>query len=151
MVKFTKEQVLVCAPSNIAVDQLAEKLHMTGLKVIRFCAKGREAVSLKNFLKPNIVPFQVDSPVTFLTLHSQLKALQGATELHKLMRLKEEVGELSQIDEARFKQLIMTKEKELLSKAEVICCTCIAAADPRMRDREFRLEVKQHKIIYSYL
>lgn len=25
-------QVLVCAPSNIAVDQLAEKLHKTGLK-----------------------------------------------------------------------------------------------------------------------
>jgi regulator of nonsense transcripts 1 len=73
MVKFTKEQVLVCAPSNIAVDQLAEKLHMTGLKVIRFCAKGREAV---------------DSPVAFLTLHNQLKALQGATELQKLMRLK---------------------------------------------------------------
>jgi regulator of nonsense transcripts 1 len=32
----------------------------------------------------------------------------------------------------------MAKEKELLGKAEVICCTCIAAADPRMRDREFR-------------
>lgn len=26
-------QVLVCAPSNIAVDQLAAKLHATGLKV----------------------------------------------------------------------------------------------------------------------
>lgn len=30
-------QVLVCAPSNIAVDQLTEKIHRTGLKV-RFCA-----------------------------------------------------------------------------------------------------------------
>ena len=27
-------QVLVCAPSNIAVDQLTEKIHRTGLKVI---------------------------------------------------------------------------------------------------------------------
>ena len=26
-------QVLVCAPSNIAVDQLTEKIHKTGLKV----------------------------------------------------------------------------------------------------------------------
>ena len=26
-------QVLVCAPSNIAVDQLTEKIHRTGLKV----------------------------------------------------------------------------------------------------------------------
>ena len=37
-------QVLVCAPSNIAVDQLAEKLHKTGLKVVRRAADfvGRE-------------------------------------------------------------------------------------------------------------
>lgn len=27
-------QVLVCAPSNIAVDQLTEKIHKTGLKVM---------------------------------------------------------------------------------------------------------------------
>lgn len=45
---------------------------------------------------------------------------------------------MSQNDESRFKQLVMAKEKELLGKAEVICCTCIAAADPRIRDREFR-------------
>jgi len=29
-------QVLVCAPSNIAVDQLTEKIHKTGLKVWLF-------------------------------------------------------------------------------------------------------------------
>ena len=29
-------QVLVCAPSNIAVDQLTEKIHRTGLKVCMF-------------------------------------------------------------------------------------------------------------------
>lgn len=33
LVKMTKGQVLVCAPSNIAVDQLAAKIHQTGLKV----------------------------------------------------------------------------------------------------------------------
>ena len=30
-------QVLVCAPSNIAVDQLTEKIHKTGLKVNQIC------------------------------------------------------------------------------------------------------------------
>ena len=30
-------QVLVCAPSNIAVDQLTEKIHRTGLKVCLSC------------------------------------------------------------------------------------------------------------------
>lgn len=33
MVKQNQGQVLVCAPSNVAVDQLAEKIHATGLKV----------------------------------------------------------------------------------------------------------------------
>jgi len=30
-------QVLVCAPSNIAVDQLTEKIDRTGLKVCLLC------------------------------------------------------------------------------------------------------------------
>ncbi|KAH9180451.1 RNA helicase-domain-containing protein, partial [Lactarius sanguifluus] len=49
-------QVLVCAPSNVAVDQLTEKIHATGLKVVRLTAKSREAL---------------DSSVAFLTLHHQ--------------------------------------------------------------------------------
>ena len=35
-------QVLVAAPSNIAVDQLCEKIHLTGLKVVRLAAKVRD-------------------------------------------------------------------------------------------------------------
>ena len=34
--KQNQGQVLVCAPSNIAVDQLTEKIHKTGLKVQTF-------------------------------------------------------------------------------------------------------------------
>ena len=33
LVKQNQGQVLVCAPSNVAVDQLTEKIHATGLKV----------------------------------------------------------------------------------------------------------------------
>lgn len=72
LVQQTHSQVLVCAPSNIAVDQLADKLDRTGLRVIRFCAKGRETV---------------ESSVSRLTLHNQLKALKSG-ELPKLMLLK---------------------------------------------------------------
>uniref|UniRef100_A0A915CY82 DNA2/NAM7 helicase-like C-terminal domain-containing protein n=1 Tax=Ditylenchus dipsaci TaxID=166011 RepID=A0A915CY82_9BILA len=83
---------------NIAVDQLAEKLHKTGLK---------------------------------------LKDLRSG-ELHKLMLLKDEVGELSASDEKRFLSLRNKKEQELLSRADVICCTCVTAADMRLSKREFR-------------
>ncbi len=50
--------ILVCAPSNTAVDQLTEKIERTGLKVVRLCAKSREAI---------------DSPVAHLALHNQIK------------------------------------------------------------------------------
>ncbi|VDM24474.1 unnamed protein product [Toxocara canis] len=117
LVRQTSGQVLVCAPSNIAVDQLAEKIHRTGLKVVRLCAKSRETL---------------DSPVAFLALHNQLKAVQGAAELHKLQQLKEEIGELADADERRFRTLRMAKEKQLLGAADVICCTCVSAADNRL-------------------
>ncbi len=38
-------QILVAAPSNVAVDHLAEKIEATGLKVVRIAAKSREAIS----------------------------------------------------------------------------------------------------------
>ena len=50
-------QVLVAAPSNVAVDHLAEKLDATGLKVVRVAARSREAIS---------------SNVEHLTLHYQV-------------------------------------------------------------------------------
>ena len=33
LVKLNKAPILVCAPSNIAVDQLTERIHKTGVKV----------------------------------------------------------------------------------------------------------------------
>lgn len=62
LVKQNGGPVLVCAPSNTAVDQLTEKIDKTGLKVVRVCAKSREAI---------------DSPVTHLALHNQIKNLPG--------------------------------------------------------------------------
>ena len=41
--KYNAGQILVCAPSNVAVDHLAEKINRTGLKVVRVSAKTREA------------------------------------------------------------------------------------------------------------
>ena len=50
----------------------------------------------------------------------------------KLQQLKDETGELSSSDEKRYRMLKRTAEKELLEAADVICCTCVGAGDPRM-------------------
>jgi regulator of nonsense transcripts 1 len=90
--KKLKGQILVCAPSNIVVDQLAEKISATGIKVVRLCSKAREAVS---------------SSVEHLTLHSQIRMLDipEYNKLNKLFKLFEDQGELSQKDEDDFKKL----------------------------------------------
>ncbi len=103
----TKSQVLVCAPSNVAVDQLTEKIHLTGLKVVRLAAKSREAVA---------------SSVDFLSLHvlvDQL-ALQTKSELYKLQLLKDVQGELSAKDEIRYRTLRKKIEKVILQNADVV-------------------------------
>lgn len=114
--------VLVCAPSNTAVDQLTEKIHKTNLKVVRVCAKSREAI---------------DSPVSFLALHNQIRNMKSNSELQKLQQLKDETGELSSSDEKRYRALKKTAERELLEAADVICCTCVGAGDPRLSRIKF--------------
>ncbi|KAH3839137.1 regulator of nonsense transcripts 1-like [Dreissena polymorpha] len=123
LAKQNNGQVLVCAPSNIAVDQLTEKIHKTGLKVVRLCAKSREAI---------------ESPVAFLALHNQIRNMDSFPELAKLQQLKDETGELSSTDEKRYRSLKKQCERELLQNADVICCTCVGAGDPRLAKMQFR-------------
>lgn len=122
LVKIKGGPVLVCAPSNTAVDQLTEKIHRTNLKVIRVCAKSREAI---------------DSPVSFLALHNQIRNMDMNSELKKLQQLKDETGELSSGDEKRYRILKKQAEKDLLEAADVISCTCVGAGDPRLSRIKF--------------
>lgn len=127
MCKTNSAQVLVCSPSNVAVDQLAERLHLTGLNVVRVCAKSRESVA---------------TTVDKLTLHCQLTAFVNASpqqsELKKLMRLKNEVGNLCDRDKRRLRILCGEVEQSLLGAADVVCCTCSVAGDKRLEPYRFK-------------
>lgn len=123
MAKQNNGQVLVCAPSNVAVDHLTAKIHKTGLKVVRLAAKSREAL---------------ESPVAFLTLHEQVHNYDMDPQLVKLYKLKTTVGELSSSDERKYKELKRKAEQEILSHADVICCTCTGAGDPRLSRFTFK-------------
>ena len=123
LAKVNGGQVLVCAPSNVAVDQLCERVHRTGLKVVRLTAKSRE---------------DVESSVGFLSLHEQVRMNDSNLELTKLSQLKSELGELSSQDQKKFKTLTRAAEREILNNADVICCTCVGAGDPRLAKMKFR-------------
>lgn len=124
LAKINGGPILVCAPSNTAVDQLTEKIHQTGLKVVRLCAKSRESL---------------DSSISFLSLHNQIRKLsqEVCSELNKLQQLKDETGELSVADERRYINLKKKVERDILEVADVIACTCVSAGDPRMARLKF--------------
>jgi len=122
LTKQNMGQVLVTAPSNVAVDQLTEKIAATGLKVVRLASKTRENTT---------------STVDHLCLHV-MTPLAAGDEFQKLQQLKTEVGELSQRDERKFRSLKLKTEKEILQAADVICCTCVMAGDSRMHNFRFR-------------
>lgn len=82
-------QVLVTAPSNVAVDQLTEKIAATGLRVVRLASKTRE---------------QSSSSVDHLCLHI-MTPLAAGDEFRKLQRLKDEIGDLSNNDLKKYRAL----------------------------------------------
>lgn len=90
--------------------------------MVRVCAKSREAI---------------DSPVSFLALHNQIRNMKSNSDLQKLQQLKDETGELSSSDEKRYRALKKTAEREILEAADVICCTCVGAGDPRLSRIKF--------------
>mmetsp|Transcript_5429 Transcript_5429/g.7904 ORF Transcript_5429/g.7904 Transcript_5429/m.7904 type:complete len:1069 (+) Transcript_5429:55-3261(+) len=115
-------QVLVTAPSNVAVDQLTEKIAATGLRVVRLASKTREATN---------------SSVDHLCLHV-MTPLAAGDEFQKLQCLKDEIGELTERDQKKYRTLRTRTEREILQAADVICCTCVGAGDPRLKNFRFR-------------
>lgn len=47
-------------------------------------------------------------------------------------------GELSSSDEKKYKALKRATEREIAQSADVICCTCVGAGDPRLANFRFR-------------
>ena len=58
--------------------------------------------------------------------------------MQQLTALKEEQGELSEKDEKTLKELKQQAEDEIIKGADVICTTCVAAFDRRIRNIKFR-------------
>jgi regulator of nonsense transcripts 1 len=103
-------------------------VHETGLKVVRIVAKSREAIA---------------TDTAKLSLHNMVTELaltpgSGYEALRKLHLLKQELGELLEKDEKKYRALRAQAEREILHHADVICCTCVGAGDPRLAKLRFR-------------
>ena len=126
LAKLDVGKVLVCAPSNIAADQLSEKIEKIGLKVVRVCAKSRESISTR---------------VEHLSLHNQMRKLEGKKEYKKffeMLKTKEEEGNvLSNKDHEKYKKLKKKAEEEIINSCQVVVTTCISSFDKRLNNFRF--------------
>lgn len=122
LAKLTRKKILVCAPSNVAVDHLAEKLDQLGLRVVRLIARLRE---------------DVESSSSPLALHNVVgKSAKG--DLKKLLALRDQLGELLEHDSRTLQKLMRTAELKQLNSCDIVCATCVGAGDRRLADFTFR-------------
>ncbi|MFN8342564.1 MAG: AAA domain-containing protein [Cyclobacteriaceae bacterium] len=138
-----ESQVLVCAPSNAAVDLLVEKLSEAGVRVLRI---GHPARVTEQSLGKTL-----DAGITSHPDYRELKRMRkrmeevraqaskfrrkfGAWEKEERRLLFEESRKLkSDADLLEFHIV-----NDLLQKAQAICCTLVGSSHPVLKGRRYR-------------
>ena len=140
---YVEQQVLVCAPSNAAVDLLTEKLSQEGLQVVRIGHPAR--VDEANFSRT------IDAQIAAHPYYKDLKTLRrraeefrelglkhkrkfGADERNQRRRLLKESSQLR--DEAQ--QLEHYIVADIFAKSQVIACTLVGATNNLLKGYRFQ-------------
>lgn len=79
------------------------------------------------------------------TSHVLLKWISPVFAYLSIFLNKKITGELSSSDEKKYKALKRATEREISQSADVICCTCVGAGDPRLANFRFR-QVEEYSI-----
>lgn len=138
-----EKQILVCAPTNTAVDLLTEKLLEQGVKVLRVGHPARISEDLQNS--------SIDGQIQLHENYKDIKHLRRNAEEYfrmasKYKRVfgKEDAQQRSSyyseakncIKEARLLEDYITNS--LFEQAEVICCTPVASTHKALAKKTFR-------------
>ncbi|NOS55372.1 MAG: AAA family ATPase [Cyclobacteriaceae bacterium] len=145
-IKYTvKEegQVLVCAPSNAAIDLLVEKLSDQGLNVIRIGHPARVTEqSLSKTMDARIAEHPNFDELRLLRKKmeqtkqkaNKYKRSFGHFEKAERKMLREEARQLK--SDADTLEFYITND--LLQKSEVICSTLVGASHPTLKGRRYK-------------
>ncbi|MDX1628653.1 MAG: AAA domain-containing protein [Fulvivirga sp.] len=138
-----EKQVLVCAPSNAAVDLLVEKLAEEGLDVVRLGHPAR--------LTPQVIENSIDIKISRHPQFARLKTLRRKSEEFRKMarKYKRKYGQRERSQRALlFKESKALKEEykdlesyiaeSLVTNAQVIACTLTGANNNLLYDINFK-------------
>ncbi|HEX6225520.1 MAG TPA: AAA domain-containing protein, partial [Chryseolinea sp.] len=138
-----EKQVLVCAPSNAAVDLLAEKLSDRGLSVLRI---GHPARVTEQSLNKTL-----DAKIAEHPSYRELRALRKKMEQLRssALKFKRNFG----YHEKQERKLLLQESKalkadadllefyivnDLMQNTQVICCTLVGSSHPVLRGKKFQ-------------
>ena len=136
-------QVLVCTPSNAAIDLLVEKLSEKGLNVLRIGHPARVTEqTLSKTLDARIAAHSNFSELRVLrkkleqlrSMASKFKRNFGHHEKEQRRLLKEEVRLLK--SDADLLEFYIVND--LLNTSQVICCTLVGSSHPVLRGKKFK-------------
>lgn len=139
---LSEKQILVCSPSNTAVDLLTEKLHREGISVLRLGNPAR--------ISEEVLMNTLDAKVATHTSYKDLKNYRKMADEYFRMagKYKRTFGK----EEREQRQLFYNEARKILSearvledyilseqfdKAQVIACTPVVSASRIMRDKYF--------------
>lgn len=138
-----ERQVLVCAPSNAAVDLLADKLTEIGVEVLRI---GHPARVTDQSLSKTL-----DARIAMHPHYQELRELRRKMEQIRTtaFKFKRKFG----YHEKEQRRMLLQEAKllksdadalefyivnDLLNKSEAICCTLVGSSHPVMRGKKFK-------------
>ncbi len=134
------DRVIACAPSNVAVDNLLERLPSQSLKLVRCGHPAR--------LLPSVVEHSLETQIAATEGSSITAAIRKEidTTSRRLRRAGDRTERQTLRDERRrlFRELRELEQRtiqEILDSASVVLCTCTGAGDPLLRDAEFDVAV----------
>jgi len=138
-----ERQVLVCAPSNAAVDLLVDKLSLQGLNTLRIGHPARVTEqSLSKTLDAKIAEHNHFDELK--SLRRRLEQLRQKTGQFKRnyghhereqKRLAREEAKLLKSDADMLEFYIVN---DLLNNSEAICCTLVGSSHPVLKGRKFK-------------
>jgi superfamily I DNA and/or RNA helicase len=138
----SEKQVLVCSPSNTAVDLLTEKLHREGISVLRLGNPAR--------ISEDVLINTLDAKIAAHDSYKDLKSYRKTADEYFRMagKYKRNFGK----SEREQRQLLYIEARKILQeakqledfilyeqfeKAQVIACTPVVSASRMMRDKQF--------------
>ena len=126
--KGSTEKILICAPTNQAVDNIIKLLKKYGFsKFVRVLSPAKELSE------------DIDTSVSVhkLVLEKIYKDENKYKDLKKLIEKKEKNGILKESDYKRYKESMRRIENEIIEDADIILTTINNSADKRLKDIYF--------------